>query len=126
MKKGDIVRVHDFSYSRSVENGGLCNNFHAFHPDCRDDFVIVETDCKFPRTSSWQDDNNYNDTVIQSIKSGLVVMIEQRFLKEARPKHEIIIDVASDGCCVAFGKPVKISDELYQKIKQEVADEHRN
>jgi hypothetical protein len=107
MRKGDLVKVHDFSYSVSVEDGGFSGNFNAFHPRCRDKFVVVETGCVFPRTSRHPGDN-HNDTVIQSVDSGLVAFIEERFLRPVT--HTIIID----------GKTIKLSHESYKNLKEQL------
>lgn len=104
MKKGDVVTVNDFSYSKIIENGKLDNNFHAFHPAARKQFVIVELDCVFPRTNQWPD-TNYNDTVIQAVDSSEVVFIERRFLHSVA---KLIREVTMAEVCAQFGQEVKI------------------
>lgn len=106
-KKGDKVTIHDFSYSVSVENGKLNNNFHAFHPRCRDKFTVVETDCVFPRTSD-HSGTNCNNIVIQSVSTGLVVFIEERFLQSV--VYTIVID----------GKTVILSHESFLALREQL------
>ena len=122
MKKGDVVTVRDFSYSRIVEGNKLSNEFHAFHPACRKQFVVVETDCKFPtyeegQTAPFYGSSTYNNTVIQAINSDEVVFIEERFLKLVLPTHKVMVDVRQDGGWM-YGQIVEISDKLYKEIKR--------
>ena len=109
IRKNDVVIVQDFSYSTGVEGGELNKGFHAFHPDCNDKFVVAETGCVFPRTST-HPGTNHNDTVIQSNDSGLVVFIEARFLKVVGPVHTIVID----------GKTIELSHESYENLKEQL------
>lgn len=106
MKKGDLVVVKDYSYSRSIERGRLSDDFHAAHPKCRENFVIVETNCVFPRTSR-HIGTNHNNTVIQSVDSGLVVLIEERFLR-LKDRPIPIREVTMAEVCAQFGEDVKI------------------
>lgn len=108
MKKGDRVIIADNSFSRSVINGKLIHeNFikNSGH------YVIVETDCKFPEAGLLQSltPASFNNTVIQEIKTGKVVFIEEQLLKPA--KHQIVVD----------GKTIEISHESFENLKLSLA-----
>ena len=109
MKKGDKVKIRDFSYSQCVV-GCKLQDYNGLFGDAKGEFVVVEVDCKFPQTVNqkywYPDGKEYNDTVLQSIQSGRVVFIEERFLVPAQ--HTITID----------GKEITISHEFYQALKR--------
>jgi hypothetical protein len=108
MKKGDRVRIKDFSYARCVVGLSLHVYSPTFDDDARGEFVVIEVGCKFPKVSSTQGSvfgSSYNNTVLQSVQSGQVVFIEERFLVPAQ--HTIVID----------GKEITISHESYRALK---------
>ena len=107
MRKGDRVIVRNDSYSTVVVDGELKCGHESPHTTRYKQCIIVELGCRFPRTSPWKGDN-HNDTVVQIIKTGEVVFIEERFLQPTT--HEIIID----------GKTIKLSHESYNNLKEQL------
>jgi len=108
MKKGDIVTIYDRSYSRVIKDGRMLDGMDCLPRDGDTQFVVIETDCRFPKTSQWVG-SDYNNTVIQSLNTGEVVFIEERFLRPA--KHIIVLD----------GKPIEISHESFLSLKKQLA-----
>jgi len=82
-------------------------------------YVIIETGCSFPLYDgiSHQKDKHRSDTVIQAVNSDEVVFIYGAFLCPVLPKHNIMIDIKTDGCLIT-GQYVEISDKLYKEIKR--------
>ena len=107
MKKGDLVVIHDRSYSRVVRNGTMLNGGECLPYRDGTQFVVIETGCRFPRTSRYPGDN-YNDTAIQGINAGEVVFIEESFLRPI--KHTITID----------DRTVEISHESFLSLKKQL------
>ena len=106
MKKGDKVKIRDFLYSRCVV-GHTLQTYGVHFDDAKGEFVVVEMGCKFPTTHLHQDwYKTYNDTVLQSVQTGRVVFVEERFLVPVQ--HTILID----------GKEITISHESYQAFKR--------
>lgn len=119
MNKGDKVVITDGSYTQSVINGKLKHEFLAYGSEQGKEYVIIETDCKFPRTNEFQSLNYGNDTVIQAIDSSKVVFIHHRFLNPVSPIHKIMIDMEQTNSCLQ-GDIVEISDKLYKEIRREL------
>lgn len=115
MKKGDVVIIIDGSWTRSVVDGKLKDEWLNYGDEKGKKYVVVEIGCSFPNTGS---NRTFNNTVIQAVDSGKVVFIEERFLRLVPPKHKIMIDMEVSGYAI-FGMTVEISDELYKKIKDE-------
>lgn len=118
MKKGNIVIIRDSSFSRSVINGELVEEFLACDNKGDKQYVIVETGCMFPVTNVYQARGltSFNDTVIQAVDSGEVVFIEERFLCLVKPTHNVMINLEHFSGMLG-GTLYKISDELYREIK---------
>jgi len=107
-EKGDKVTIHDFSYAVVIDDGKF-RDLSSNGPDSRGIFTVVETCCKTPlrRRQNWRSNHpDGNDTIIQSDKSGRVVLIENRFLAPAL--HQITID----------GRTVEISHESYTNLRR--------
>jgi len=111
LKKGDLVWIKDLSYSRIVKNGKLRPphfEYAAYGQENNKQFIVVEINCKFPKTSVWLDDNEYNDTVIQCVETNEVIFIQKRSLQPV--KHKIIIN----------DKTVEISQESFLNLKKQL------
>ena len=109
MNKGDIVTIHDGSYTRSVVAGKLISEFLNYGNLRGRRYVIIETGCIFPaelgQISSEYTASSFNNTVIQDILSHKVVFIEERFLSLV---VESIREVTMSEVCRQFGEEVKI------------------
>lgn len=119
MKKGDIVTIRDNSWAQDIVNGRLIEESLNINPEGSDkQYVVIETGCMFPRHGTQK--RSFNDTVIQALDFGKVVFIEERFLREIKPKHKIMVDVRHVNCAIS-GEFVEVSDDCYQKIKRETS-----
>lgn len=122
MKKGDIVTIEDGSYTRSVIDGKLVEEFLACGDEKGKQYVVIETDCKFPAVNGTQARDfshcsaSFNNMVIQAIDSGKVVFIEERFLKLVEQTHIVMVDLIQITYSSIGGETVEISDELYREI----------
>lgn len=78
--KGDMVRVHDGSWSLAIEN----NEFrHAFGVELNNrDFEVLHTDLKLPST----DDDQFNTIIIKAKDNGQIVYTQDRMVKPVVPK----------------------------------------
>lgn len=105
IKKGDVVKIKDFSYSRTVENGKLVRPNSSTYGK----FVVVEINCNFPHTKNdpWRAPADFNNTVIQATNSGEVIFIQDKYLQPA--KHKITVD----------DKTVEISHESFEAFKKQ-------
>lgn len=120
MKKGDKVTITDASYSRSIIDKKLIGEWLNFGDEKGKQYVIIETDCRFPRDDVKDRYRNYgtfNNTVIQAVDSGKVVFIEECFLEPVLPTHKVMVDMVLRPGYVG-GEIIKISDKLYKEIKR--------
>lgn len=117
MKKGDVVTIKDGSYTRSVVNGELIHESLAYGNEQNKQYVVIEIGCSFPLTCSWHHHDYRNDTVIQAVGSGKVILIHNRLLELVPPTHKVMVDIRQDSGCM-YGQIVEISDELYKQIKK--------
>lgn len=114
MKKGDIVTINDSSWSKSVVNGTLVHELFDCDSEENKQYKIVETGCVFPAEDNQaygclSIPGSFNDTVIQTIDSGKVIFIEERFLELVSPTHKVLLEL----------KVYEISDKLYKEVKRE-------
>lgn len=113
-KVGEIVHIDDSSYSVIVIDGRLVSfpegmkGYHWFTLK-NDDYIVIETECKFPCHEQFQEiKNRFNNTIIQHVKTATIIFIEDKFLT---PKvHEITID----------GKRIELSQKSYQNLKEQL------
>jgi len=113
MKKGDIVTIKDGSFSKSVVDGELIHEWLVYGSDLGKQYVVIETDCKFPNSGSIghclpATPPSFNNTVIQQCESGKVVFIEERFLRLKYTVPAPIREVTMVEVCRQFGEDVKI------------------
>lgn len=111
MKRDDIVTVNDFSWFST-----LGTNTYDYVKDCNKRYKILDTECYFPLEGS-QSEKYRNDTTIQAIYGGEVLVIHGAFLRPVPPTHKVMINVTTSGGCFMYGEIVEISDKLYQEIK---------
>lgn len=121
MKKGDIVTIKDGSWTRSVVEGKLIAESLAYGNEKGKQYVVIETECKFPAERNQARNATYsppsfNNTVVQALDSGKVVFIEERFLRQVRPTHTVMVDLIQITYSSIGGETVEISDELYREI----------
>lgn len=115
MKKGDVVKIQDTSYSTSVIDGKLEYPGRSLkYKQC----TVIELGCIFPRTSCW-DGDNVNDTIIQVCETGQIIFIEERFLELMPPRHRVMIDIIGIREGGFGGRMIEISDKLYKEIKRD-------
>lgn len=110
LNKGDIVTIRDSSWTRSVVNGELKHEDLARDGERDKEYVVIETDCRFPLTDLYQPADYHNDTVIQTIYSRKVVFVHHRFLAPVPTGHDIIID----------GKIIRISHESFLNLREQL------
>ena len=115
MKKNDIVTINDGSFTRSVVNGKLIQEYLNCGIEKGKQYVVVEVGCSFPNTGGC---NSFNNTTIQAIESGKIVFIEERFLELVGPTHMIMVDLTCYSGYGIGGETVEISDKLYKEIKK--------
>jgi len=112
MKNGDIVKVEDGSFSRSVINGELIHELLNYGSECGKEYVIIEIGCKLPVEKTRADSTftpvSFNNTVIQAIESGKVVFITECFLRLKYAKPKQIREVTMNEVCKQFGEDVKV------------------
>lgn len=111
MKKGDVVTIHDGSYTKSVVGGKLIHERLNYGSECDKQYVVIEVNCKFPAEKSQSDPTYtpaaFNNTVIQQCESDKVVFIEACFLRlKYRPVP--VREVTMADVCARFGEEVKI------------------
>jgi len=111
MKRDDIVTANDFSWFATV---GIC--MCDYVRDYTKYYKVLDTGCHFPLESG-QPKKYRNDTTIQAIDSGEILIIHGAFLRPVLPKHKVMVDIVYGGC-VTYGEIVEISDELYKQIKK--------
>lgn len=110
MKKGDVVIIDDWSYSKIVVNGKFVSpplRLRSCGGWIDGRCVVVEVNCTLPITNTYGLPE-YNDTIIQMLNTNEVIFIEQRFLKPIT--HTLTID----------GKTVKLSHESYENLKAQL------
>ena len=101
MKKGDKVMIENSSYSMTIVDGKLEHkSYEPIRNSCKSIWIVLEINCRFPKTSSWYDDN-YNNTVIQNIVDKTIMFIERRFLKLAT-------------------RTIELSEQSFQNLKKQL------
>ena len=115
IQKGDLVTVEDWSYSRFIINGRLFSHAEAdVHYKLDKEthqFKVIDVNI-ITHPVGYQHDKlgECNNTIIQSMETGIVGFIEERFLQLVT-KHQIVID----------GKTIEISHESYVNLKKQLA-----
>lgn len=115
MKKGDVVKVHDSSYSFAIVDG-----FLEHHPGevQKEQQLIIAVNCDLP--AAQQDISaQHNNIIVRGQISGRMTFVQQRFCHPVPPKHKIMIDVVTHHGCFVYGNVVEISDKLYKEIKRD-------
>ncbi|KKM95467.1 hypothetical protein LCGC14_1187970 [marine sediment metagenome] len=110
MKKGDTVVIIDGSFTRSVVDGELIKEYLNCGVEKDLHYMVIEINCRFPKTSKYSFYTNYNNTVIQAVDSGKVVFIEACFLRVQPPEHHITVGDFS----------LVLSDEEYAELKEQL------
>lgn len=103
MKKGDIVTIQDFSWSKKVTIGQTAS-------DCTKRYVVVEVGCAFPLRIKFSNQpyKYRSDTIIRSIVGNEVILIHGAFLRSIVPAVKPIREVTMAEVCAQFGEEVKI------------------
>jgi hypothetical protein len=80
MNKGTKVRLIDGSYSMKVENGEIKDTGNIVS-GCT--YEVVDTGLKLPtRYYSTSPHDHWNDTILKNTKTGELVFVEARFIRE--------------------------------------------
>ena len=88
MKKGTKVKLIDGSYSTRIENGEIRGNGNIV-TGCI--YEVIATDLKLPTDYSPLEVNpsHWNDTILKNVKTGQVVFVESRFIREIQQQISI-------------------------------------
>lgn len=116
MKKGDIVKVNDSSYSFKIVNGYL-----EHHPGDvqKENQIVIATNCDLPTDDSYgYSKSQHNDIIVRSQISGEITFVQQRFCHLVPPIHKIMVGIRQDGGWM-YGEIVEISDKLYREIERD-------
>ena len=116
MKKGDIVKVHDSSYSLTIVDGLL-----EHHPGevQKEPQLIVAVGCDLP--ADWGccvDQYQRNNTIVRGQVSGRIIFVQQRFCHPIASEHKVMIDITNFGVGIR-GNIIEIPDKLYKEIKRD-------
>ena len=106
MKKGDIVTIQDFSWSKRV-------TIEQTISDCTKRYVVVEVGCILPLHTEFgnQPYKYRSDTIIRSVVGNEVILIHGAFLRSIVPAVKSIREVTMAEVCAQFGEEVKIKKD---------------
>ena len=85
MKKGDIVKINDGSYSIAVENGDL---HHVFGVELqKEKYKVLDMGLRLPTATYGMSGISHNDTLVVGCDSGRLVFIQARLCQPNKPAY---------------------------------------
>ena len=115
MKKGDVVKIDDSSYSLTMVGDHL-----EHHPGevQKEHWIVIAVNCSLPAETDQYSMNQRNNAIVQSRTSGKIAFVQQRFCHLVLPKHKVMIDIEQISYAIC-GNVIEISDKLYKEIKRD-------
>ena len=75
METGDIIKIHDGSYSLIYENGKLRDS-SGVELECKGPYEVIATGCDLPGSSYFTEQRN--NLIARSIPEGFILLIQER------------------------------------------------
>ena len=94
-KKGDIVKIHDGSYSQTITEEGRIEDTHGRQLTDRK-FEVIATGCDLPGKTYTAMSNERNNTILRALDNNQIIFIQSRMFTLA---HRC-------DCCPNCGKEI--------------------
>jgi hypothetical protein len=125
MKNGTKVILKDGSRSMQLKDGAICTtgNVVTGFTDEHIEYEVVETGLKLP-TDNWVNrhcniPDQWNDTIVKNIKTGEIIFIDSKFIKEIKPEP---VQVSFIEAVKAYSEGKTPYCEMGNGIKRRIGD----